>query len=336
MTLAGRIIGRTMENYMKDYNRNDQYVAVIGAANIDIGGTPSKPLIPADSNPGEISITYGGVGRNIAHNLAKLGVPVKLITAVGGDVLGADMLRSCESVGMDVSNVLRIPDRTSSMYLYINNSSGDMEMAIDHMSIADQITPEYLDSVRHVIQGAMAVVADANISADAFIHLKSLCRAPLYVDPVSTVLASKIKPALEGIDTLKPNRLEAEYLTGMTIQTEADFRAAADAILNMGVRRVFLSMGSEGMLAADKNNMYIVGEYPADVVCTTGAGDSATAAIVWASTVVADRDSLVTAAKAANVVAAMTVGVQETNNPALTHSAVLDVIVNSNMTVRSL
>ena len=321
---------------MKDYRSSDQYVVVIGGANIDIGGTPLNPLIPADSNPGLISINYGGVGRNIAHNLAKLGVPVKLITAIGGDVLGTDMLSHCESIGIDISNVLRIPERTSSMYLYINNTAGDMEMAIDYMDIALQITPEYLDTIRPVIQGAMAVVTDANISADAFMHLKSICRSPLYADPVSTVLAARIKPGLEGIDTLKPNRLEAEYLTGMTIQTEADYRAAAGALLDMGVRRVFLSMGNEGMLAADKNNMYIVGEYPAEVVCTTGAGDSATAAIVWASTVVADSDTLVTAAKAANVVASMTVSVQDTNNPDLSHNTVLEKMVNSSMTVRSI
>lgn len=321
---------------MEDYRKNDQYVVVVGGANIDIGGTPLNPLIPADSNPGLISINYGGVGRNIAHNLAKLGVPVKLITAIGGDVLGTDMLSHCESIGIDISNVLRIPERTSSMYLYINNTAGDMEMAIDYMDIALQITPEYLDTIRPVIQGAMAVVTDANISADAFMHLKSICRSPLYADPVSTVLAARIRPGLEGIDTLKPNRLEAEYLTGMTIQTEADYRAAAGALLDMGVRRVFLSMGNEGMLAADKNNMYIVGEYPADVVCTTGAGDSATAAIVWASTVVADSDTLVTAAKAANVVASMTVSVQDTNNPDLSHNTVLEKMVNSSMTVRSI
>lgn len=312
----------------------ENYVVVIGAANIDIGGTPHKPLIPADSNPGSISINYGGVGRNIAENLARLGVKVRLITAIGSDVLGADMIKHCESIGMDVSSVLRIPDRNSSMYLYINNDEGDMEMAIDHMNIVNEITPDYIESVKDVIEGAAAVVMDGNISEESFMHLKTICKAPMYIDPVSTVLAERIKPGLEGIDTLKPNRLEAEYLTGMTIQTEADFRAAATAILDMGVRRVFLSMGSEGMIAADHNNMYIVGEYPAEVVCTTGAGDSATAAIVWASLAVADKDSLVTAAKAANVVAAMTVSVQETNCTELTHKSALERLVNSNMTVR--
>ena len=243
-----------MENI--NHSNKEKYVVVVGAANIDIGGTPTNPLIPADSNPGEITITYGGVGRNIAHNLAKLGVNVKLITAIGGDVLGADMLKHCESLGMDVSNVLKIPERNSSMYLYINSDIGDMEMAIDHMDIAKEITPSYLDSIKDVIKGAEAVVVDANIPEDSFLHLKNICTSPIYVDPVSTALAVKIKPWLDGIDTLKPNRLEAEYLTGMTIQTEADYRAAAEAIIGMGVRRVFMSMGKEGMMAADQNNIY--------------------------------------------------------------------------------
>ena len=314
----------------------NKYVTVIGAANIDIGGTPFNPLIPADSNPGNISINYGGVARNIAHNLCLLGVPVKFITAIGGDVLGEDMIRHCESLGMDTSFILRIPDETSSMYLYINNDNGDMDLAIDHMNICNKITPDYLESVRDVINGSVAVVMDANISSEAFIKLKEICKVPIYIDPVSTALARKVKTGLEGIDTIKPNRLEAEYLTGMTIQTEADYRAAANAILDMGVRRVFMSMGSEGMMAADKNNMYIVGDYPTEVVCTTGAGDSATAAIVWASTMIADSDSLVTSSKAANVVASMTVSSQDTINVDLSHKSAFDKMINSDMSVRKI
>lgn len=318
------------------YYKNDEYVVVMGAANIDIGGTPNNPLIPADSNPGNISINYGGVARNIAHNLCKLGMNVKLITAIGGDVLGEDMIKHCEEIGMDTSYVLKVPDDTSSMYLYVNNENGDMDVAIDHMTVCSKITPEYIDSLAEMINGALAVVVDANIPEETFLKLKDICKVPIYVDPVSTALAARIKPGLDGIDTIKPNTLEAEYLTGMTIKTEADYRAAAQEILDMGVRRVFMSMGSEGMMAASRDNMYIISEYPADVVCTTGAGDSATAAIVWASTVVADGDALVAAAKAANVVAAMTVSVQEINHVDLNHQSALDKIIESNMTVREI
>lgn len=305
----------------------DRYIAVIGAANIDIGGIPSRSLIAGDSNPGTISIQYGGVGRNIACNLCMLGMHVKLITAIGNDMLGSDMLRQCESLGMDMSWALRIPDSDSSMYLSVNDEQGDMAVAIDHTDICGRITPAYIDTVRDVLSRAAAVVMDANISADTFMHIKGICAAagvPVYADPVSTSLAVRLRPMLDGIEAVKPNRLEAEYLSGMTIRTEADCIAAAEAILDMGVRRVFISMGSEGMLAADRNDMYIIGAYPAEAVCTAGAGDSATAAIVWASTVITDCSSLVTAAKAANAVAAMTISVPGNTDPELSPGAALD------------
>ena len=314
----------------------EKYVVVIGGANIDIAGTPHKALIPADSNPGEISFSYGGVGRNIAENLCLLGVNVKLVVAVGGDVLGSDMIKHCEEVGMDTSLVLKVPEELSSMYIYINNEKGDMELAIDYQDICSRVTPEYLESIEPVINGACLVVMDGNISKEAFMKLKEICRVPIYIDPVSTILAQRIKSGLDGIDAIKPNRLEAEYLTDMTIQTEEDYRAAVRAILGMGVKKVFMSMGSEGMLAADKDNMYIVGEYPAEVVSTTGAGDAATAAIVWSAIENEGEDSLVMAAKAANVVAAMAIEVQATNNPNINPQEVSKKIKEFDMTVRAI
>ena len=104
---------------------NGKYVVVIGAANIDIGGTPYKPLIPGDSNPGVINMSYGGVGRNIAHNLARLGTDVLLVTAAGDDVLGREMLLKCEKAGMDTSLSLVVPGASSSVYLFINELRTD-------------------------------------------------------------------------------------------------------------------------------------------------------------------------------------------------------------------
>ena len=301
----------------------DKYAVVIGAANIDISGTPAGSLIPADSNPGEISIDYGGVGRNIAHNLAKLGMHVRLLTAVGGDVLGRDMLKHCESLGIDTGSVLKIPGETSSMYISINSSDGDMEMAIDSTGICSRITPEYIDSAAGILKGAAAVAVDGNIIPETLDRIKEICSAPIYIDPVSTVLARRLKPHLDGIDMIKPNNLEAEYLTGMTIRTEADYRAAAEEILGMGVNRVFMSMGPAGMIAADKHAIYKAGACPAEVRCTAGAGDSATAAIVWADMMLESSDPLITAAKAANAVASITIEAQPVIAPGLSAGSAL-------------
>lgn len=293
---------------------NKEYVTVIGAANIDIGGTPYKPLIPGDSNPGVIKMSYGGVGRNIAHNLAMLGVDVELITAAGNDALGLEMLEKCENIGMDTSLSIILPGGSSSVYLFINDENGEMELALSHVDIVKLITPEYIESIRDVINSSKAVVADCNLTQDAILKLKEICEVPIYVDTVSVTHAEKIKGHLDGIDTLKPNLLEAEYLSDLIIESEYDCYEAARAIIDQGVRRVFISMGPRGMLAADKDHAIMVDRYPVTVQCTTGAGDSAMAAIVWSS-LNEEGDGLTKQAMMANAAAAATISVDPTIHP---------------------
>ena len=306
---------------------NQGYVLVIGAANIDIGGTPYKPLIPADSNPGVIKMSYGGVGRNIAHNLAMMGVNVKFVTAAGDDTLGKEMIAKCESIGMDTSLSKIIPGASSSVYLFINDETGEMELALSHVDIMQNITPEYIESLSDDINSAEAVVADCNITHEALMKLKDICNVPLYVDTVSVSHAEKIKGNLDGIDTIKPNLLEAEYLTDMIIETEVDFIEAARALIDQGVRRVFISAGPHGMLAADKDHMTMVDRYPAHVRCTTGAGDSAMAAIIWSS-LKEGSDKLADPAKAANAAASATISVDPTIHPEMS-SELIENIMNS-------
>ena len=298
----------------------DDYVVVIGAANIDIGGQPKNDLIARDSNPGSISIGYGGVGRNIAHNLRLLGVPVKLISTVGEDALGRDLLENCRNLGIDVSDVLIDTNATSSMYMYINDAQGDMALALCHVKIDSLLTPEYFADKMQTINNAKCVVVDCNLSPEAFEYLAKNCTAPVFADPVSQTHAHKIGDNLGYIHTIKPNALEAEYLTDMTIRTAADAMSAARALIESGVERVFLSMDKDGILAADKNHMEVVPCCPTEMVCTTGAGDSSMAAIVWSY--YNDVDDIVEVAKAANAVASLTIESVETINPLLNKQSI--------------
>ena len=293
-----------------------KYAVVIGAANIDIGGTPYKPLIPGDSNPGVIKMSYGGVARNIAHNLTLLGFNVELITAAGDDTLGMEMLRKCEAIGLDTSLSVVVPGGSSSVYLFINDEKGEMDLALSHVDIVKNITPEYIESISDVINSAEVVVADCNLSQETILKLKDICKVPLYVDTVSVSHADKIKGHLEGIDTIKPNLLEAEFLTDMIIESEYDCLEAARALINQGVRRVFISMGPDGMIAADKDHAILADRYPVTVKSTTGAGDSAMAAIVW-STLNEEGDGLTEPAMAANAAASATISVDPTIHPGM-------------------
>lgn len=312
-----------------------KYAVVIGAANIDIGGTPYKPLIPGDSNPGVIKMSYGGVARNIAHNLTLLGFNVELITAAGDDTLGMEMLRKCEAIGLDTSLSVVVPGGSSSVYLFINDEKGEMDLALSHVDIVKNITPEYIESISDVINSAEVVVADCNLSHETILKLKDICKVPLYVDTVSVSHADKIKGHLEGIDTIKPNLLEAEFLTDMIIESEYDCLEAARALINQGVRRVFISMGPDGMIAADKDHAILADRYPVTVKSTTGAGDSAMAAIVW-STLNEEGDGLTEPAMAANAAASATISVDPTIHPGMSVDLIKNKIKEYNVEIHEI
>ena len=262
--------------------RSGDYVVVVGGANVDICGRSWAGLVPADSNPGLVSTSIGGVGRNIAHNLSLLGADVRMLTACGDDLNGQRLCAASSAAGIDMSHVLKLPDDRTSTYLYITGPDGDMALAVSDMTICEQITPDYLAEHRNLLQNARAVVCDTNIPAESLEYLAENCTAPLFCDPVSTVKAEKLRPILGSIHTLKPNRLEAELLSGIPIRDETDVEKAADRLLEMGVRRVFLSLGADGMYAADAASRCRLENLPCRMVNTTGCGDSSMAALVWA------------------------------------------------------
>ena len=298
--------------------RTGNYAVVVGGVNVDIGGRSHAKLVEADSNPGKVSITLGGVGRNIAHNMSLLGVDVKMLTAIGEDVYGNRIAESCRTLGIDASRALRVSDCATSTYLYIADEAGEMAMALSDMEICDRITPSYLSANQQVLQNAQVVVADTNVPTETLVYLAENCSAPIFCDPVSTIKAEQLRPVLNKIHTLKPNRLEAELLSGVEIHSKADAEAAAKVLLDKGVQRVFLSMGTEGMYAATAETQIWMENIPGDMVNTTGCGDSVMAALVWAWINDLDLEETLKAGLAAG---SITMESSETINPAMSATA---------------
>ena len=287
-----------------------KHIAVIGGMNMDIGGSPLGPLVPRDSNPGHVTMRPGGVGRNIAHDLRLLGQEVSLLSAVGDDPNGQALLLSCRALGIDVEMTLVRPRERSSTYLYITDETGDMRLAVSDMDITDRITPAALEPWLPRLNAMDAVALDANLSEAALRYLGEQITVPLYADPVSAAKAPRLRPILARLTVLKPNRLEAEALTG-----EQDPERAARALLQAGVKRVFLSMGSEGLLACEGETLLRLPREKAAVVNTNGAGDAAAAAMVWAGIHGLDLERT---ARAALLAGAITCECREANNPRLT------------------
>ena len=220
--------------------KNLPYAVVCGGVNIDIGAHSFAPLRAKDSNPGKVELSLGGVGRNIAHNMRLLGVPTYLLTAVGGDSRASQVEESCKELGIDLSHALRVPDGRTSTYVLVGDSDGDMAVAVADMEICEKLTPDYFASQKELLDGAAAVVVDANLPRESIAYLVEHCAAPLFVDPVSTVKAEKLQGLLSHVHTLKPNRIEAELLSGVKITDDATLYQAAQALLDQGVRLYLL------------------------------------------------------------------------------------------------
>ena len=299
--------------------RSGSYAVVVGGVNMDIGGRSYAPLVAADSNPGTVRLSLGGVGRNIAHNLSLLGADVHLLTAYGDDLYGQRVAASCSELGIDLSHALRIPGGTTSTYVYLADDRGEMALAVSDMEICKRITPGYLAGQLPLLQNAQVVVADANIPQDSLEFLASNCTAPLFVDPVSTVKAKKLLPILDKIHTLKPNRLEAELLSGVSIQNEADLHRAADVLTERGVHRMFISLGAQGVFAVMGQQRLRLPNLPGKLVNTTGCGDAFMAALVWAYLEGMDLKQTALAGLAAGSIAMES---PETINPGMSAPAV--------------
>ena len=301
--------------------RASPYIAVVGGVNIDIGGRSDAPLVAGDSNPGRIRSSLGGVGRNIAHNLALLGASVKLVTALGGDDGAKRVEDSCAALGIDLTDSLRVPDGATSTYLFLSDSNGDMALAMNDMAIYERLTPAFLETKLTMLNAAALVVLDTNLPAESIRYLAEHCTAPLFADPVSAAKADRLKPVLGRLHTLKPNRMEAELLSGVAVTDEASLHRAADALLATGLRRVFISLGADGVLAADREKKLHLPNLPARMVNTTGCGDAflAAAARAWL-----DTDDLETAARWGLAASAAAMESADTINPAMSLAALAE------------
>ena len=260
----------------------DTLISVIGGANVDLSATLNDAFIAADSNPGHVEIGYGGVARNIAHNLALLGARAQLLTVFGGDLFGGLLQDYCKQQGIDIHLSDKQSALRSGIYLCINNHGGEMIAAVADTDIIREITPEWLAKRIGEVNLSDFIVADTNISEDAIRYLMENSTAPLLIDGVSTTKAHRVTNALKRcklpfLHSLKLNLKEALAVTGSTTYAEA-----AQRLLDLGVAHVYITLGGEGVYCRNAAEEWLFPALPGDVVNTTGAGDAFLSGVVYA------------------------------------------------------
>lgn len=259
-----------------------QTVLVVGGANMDVGARTARPLLAGDSTPGHIHHAPGGVGRNIAENLARLGVAVQLATLVGDDAFGAQLVASTAAAGVDLSLTERVVGLRTATYLSLHGPDGDMALAVNDMAILDQLTPNWCATHLPAAGLTSVQLLDCNLPEPTLAYLLAR-EITSVVDTVSVAKCERLRPWLSRVALLKCNRLEAQAMTGCSTNTVAQALEAAQALVRLGAQRSIVTLGADGVCWCDQDgHPHFRAARGVAVVSTTGAGDALLAGVVAA------------------------------------------------------
>ena len=283
-TLANRL--RTCQ---QDIMTPHPDILCIGSVLWDIIGRSHLSLRLGSDVPGRITRLPGGVAMNIAMTLARLGLSPAILTAIGRDAEGADLLAACTRMGLITDYAYLSDDLPTDRYMAIEGANGLIAAVADAHSLeaaGDKILRPLLDgrlgSAKAPWSGMIALDGNLTESLLADIaHHPAFARADLRLAPASPGKAERLAPLLKHPHaTLYVNLEEARLLTQTDAHTAPE---AAAALLARGVQRVLVTDG--GRACADgRQGATILTEEPPRVLVArvTGAGDTFMAAHILA------------------------------------------------------
>ncbi|HKU66499.1 MAG TPA: carbohydrate kinase family protein [Candidatus Baltobacteraceae bacterium] len=283
-------------------------VLCIGGACIDRKYHLAAAVQPGTSNPARSVRGFGGVARNVAENLARLGAQTALFTIVGNDEDGSALVEHARQAGIDVRSTVRTRDGVTPEYAAVVDPHGDLLVGVSDMQALDELTVEELEKQAQEIAQSRWVFADCNLPRDVLawcIGRAQTGRFKLAIDAVSEPKARRLPDDLRGIDVLFLNEPEAAAFLREELE---EFRARtpaqrARAVRSRGAHAVVLTRGPQG-LAACTDTCVEIPAAAARCVDVTGAGDALIAATIFR---LLRGDTVFEAARAGALCAARTI-----------------------------
>ncbi|MEM1215313.1 MAG: carbohydrate kinase family protein, partial [Bacteroidota bacterium] len=297
-------------------------IFVLGAALTDLVGFPQQATLLHDSIPGRVRRSAGGVGRNLADNLSRLGLPVELVTAFGEDDNGRNLLKACQAANIGVRHSILAEGYPGARHLAILNEQNDLLAGIADMEVLTVISPAYLEQQMGALSQARLLCVETNLPANTIDWLLDQdWEMPLYLDPVSAPLSQKVTGRLGRFHTVKANLQQASVLAGFAIKDSRDLAKVAHQWLRQGVQRICITLGADGAFVADQQQQYHLTTVKVNVANTTGAGDAFFAGFIWATQRNWSLDDCCRAGLAASAIAVRAV---DAINPELSEISLLE------------
>ena len=247
-------------------------IVVVGSINMDLVSMTERAPSQGETVFGsDFQMYSGGKGANQAVAVARLGYPSILLGMVGEDIFGTQLLEILGREGIDTSHVLRVPGSTGTASIVVDARAENSIIVTPGANL--QVSPDYLDSKRHLLGTAGMVLAQLEVPLPTIRRLAQLCEeldVPLMLDPAP---AQELDSAtLARISWLTPNQTEASFYAAEAVDSEATITS----LLDQNVRNVILKRGQSGVVIgmAGDNSRYAIPAYAVKAVDTTAAGDS--------------------------------------------------------------
>lgn len=263
-------------------SKDKEYITCVGSANLDYTLKLEEDLILETSNPVVSSVSLGGVVRNIAENLSKLDHYVSLMSIVGNDNAGEELIKRLKDQ-MSIFAVDKISNYNTGAYYSIIGKDGNMNVGFADMDINKNMTGKWI--LRHKDDLSMGswIIADTNITKDAIESLITYSlteNKKLAIIGVSGPKMKNVPKDLKGVEILICNLDESQAF----FQTkENNLKELIKLWLNTGVKNIIITNGKDGSMFSDGKEIkhqpaiIIKDELVVDV---TGAGDSFSGAVL--------------------------------------------------------
>lgn len=268
------------------FDETRRRVLVIGAAGLDIVGRPISMPDPGTSSPAEVRPSFGGVAHNVAVNLAHLGQPVSLLTVVGKDSFGQQLLAEITAAGVDISACTETDEYSTASYLAVLTENGLLHFALDDMHILSTLTPEYLREQLDLFKESGLVFVDANLSPAALrtvLQLARRARVPVCADATSKTLARRLLPFISRLMLVTANMEEAAILCGnqFAVKDRQSAQRASRCLINQGAEIALVTMAQFGVCYATSETSGHIPAIRTNILDPTGAGDALTATLIF-------------------------------------------------------
>jgi ribokinase len=251
-------------------------IAVVGSANIDLTTFNDRFPRAGETIFGDsFDLGFGGKGANQAVAAKLCGADVSMVARVGDDLFGPSTIENFKQLGIDAEHVKIVEGVSSGVApIFVDTASGQNRILVIP-GANNRVLPADVDAASDMLKSSDCIVLQFEIPLETvyytirFAHENNI-RCILNPAPGQPVEMNQVA----NLDYFVPNETEAEAVTGIEVGSVDDAKRAAERLLQAGIKRVIITLGSQGSLLAAADGMEHVPAFEVDAVDSTGAGDA--------------------------------------------------------------